>query len=45
MASEWSYKNQNLSYWGKFQQNFDQGKKYLARASKEFDLSEFKLTE
>ena len=26
MASEWSYKNENLSYQGKFQSNFYQGK-------------------
>ena len=31
----------NLSYQGKFQWNFDQGKGNLARASGEFELSQF----
>ena len=26
MTSEWNYKNQNSSYWGKFQGSFDEGK-------------------
>ena len=42
IASEWSYKNQNSSYWAKFQWNFDQGEVTLVRVSKEFELSEFK---
>ena len=45
MASEWSYKNQNSSYRGKFQWIFDQGKENLVRVSGEFELSEFELTE
>ena len=42
MASEWSYKNQNSSYRGKFQ--WIKGNK-LVRASREFELSEFELTQ
>ena len=39
------YMNQNSSYWGKFQWNFDQGKGNLDRvSSEEFELSEFELT-
>ena len=34
----------NLSYQGKFQWNFDQGKGNLVRASGEFELSEFYCT-
>ena len=45
IASEWSYKNQNSSYWGRFQWNFDQGKGNLVRVSGKVELSEFKLTE
>ena len=42
MASEWSYKNQNSSYRGKFPWNL---KGNLVRVSKEFELFEFKFTE
>ena len=45
MASEQSHKNQNSSYRGKFQGNFDQGKVNLVRVSQEFELSKFELTE
>ena len=45
IASEWSYKNQNSSYWGRFLWNFDQGKGNLVRVSGKFELSEFKLSE
>ena len=31
MTSEWNYKNQNSSYRGKFQGNFDEGKGNLVR--------------
>ena len=41
MAPKWSYKNQNSSYWGKFQRNFDEGKGNLV--SGEFELCEFEL--
>ena len=41
MASEWSYKNQKLSYHGKF----DEGKGNLVRVSGEFELSEFEISE
>ena len=44
MASEWSYKDQNLSYRDKFQWNFDQGKGNLVWVSRELELSEFELT-
>ena len=46
MASKWSYKpkDQNLSYQGKFQWNFDQGKGNLVQVSGELELSEFELT-
>ena len=44
MASDQSYKNKNLSYWGKFQWIFDQGKWNVVRVSGEFKLSEFELT-
>ena len=43
MASDQSYKNKNLSYWGKFQWIFDQGKWNVVRVSGEFKLSEFEL--
>ena len=42
MASEWSYKNQNSSYRGKFPWNL---KGNLVRVSEEFELSEFEFTE
>ena len=35
-----SFKNQNSGYRGKFQWNFDQGKRNLVRISGEFELSE-----
>ena len=38
MAFEWSYKNQNLTYRGKFQWFLIEGKEI------EFELSEFELT-
>ena len=44
MASVWSYKNQNFSYWGKFQWIFDQGKLNLGRVSRKFHLCQLKLT-
>ena len=44
MASKWSYKDQNSSYQGKFQWNFDQGKGNLVWVSRELKLSEFELT-
>ena len=44
MASDQSYKNKNLSYQGKFQWIFDQGKWNVVRVSGEFKLSEFELT-
>ena len=44
MASNQSYKNKNLSYQGKFQWIFDQGKWNVVRVSGEFKLSEFELT-
>ena len=45
MASEWSYKNQGLSYQGKFQWIFDQLIIWnLVRVSGEFELSEFELS-
>ena len=44
MASDQSYKNKNLSYRGKFQWIFDQGKWNVVRVSGEFKLSEFELT-
>ena len=42
----WSYKpkDQNLSYQGKFQWKFDQGKGNLVQVSGELELSEFELT-
>ena len=42
MASEWSYKNQNSSYRGKFPWNL---KGNLVRVSEEFELSEFEFTQ
>ena len=42
MASEWSYKNQNSSYRGKFKRNFDQGKGNLVRVCGEYELTEYK---
>ena len=39
MASEWGYKNQNSSYQGNFQWNFDQGKGNLVWVSEELGLS------
>ena len=45
MVSEWSCKNQNSSYRGKFHQNFDQGKSNLVLVSEEFELSELELTD
>ena len=36
MAPEWSYKNQNSSYRGKFQWNVDQGKGDLVRVNEEY---------
>ena len=44
MATDQSYKNKNLSYRGKFQWIFDQGKWNVVRVSGEFKLSEFELT-
>ena len=41
MASEWSHKNQNSSYQGKFQWIFDLGKWNLVQVSGEFELTEF----
>ena len=38
MASEWDYKNQNSSYWGKW--NFDQRKGHSVQASGKFKLNE-----
>ncbi len=40
-----SCKNRNSSYRGKFDPNFDQGKRNLVRVSGVFELSEFELTE
>lgn len=40
-----SCKNRNSSYRGKFDPNFDQGKRDFVRVSWVFELSEFKLTE
>ena len=45
MAFEWSYENQNLSYQGKFQWIFDQGKENWIWVGEKFELSEFELTE
>lgn len=44
MASEWSTKNQKLSYCGKFQWIFDEGRGNLVWGSGEFELSEFEIT-
>ena len=44
IASEWSYKNQNSSYRGKFQWIFNQEEVTLVRVSEEFELSKFELT-
>ncbi len=38
-------KNQNSSYRGKFDPNFDREKRNLVRVCGEFELSEFELTE
>ena len=38
MASEWSYKDRNLSYRGKSQWNFDQGKGNLVRVSSDIRI-------
>ena len=45
MAFEWSYKNKNLSYRGKFQWIFDQGEENWIWVGEKFELSEFELTE
>ena len=44
-ASEWGYKNQNSSYWGKFQWNFDQGKEIKFKLEGKFSYPSFKLSE
>ena len=44
VASEYSYKNKNLSYRDNFLWLFDQGNGNLIRVSRKFKLSEFKLT-
>ena len=40
VASEWGYKNQNSSYWGKFKWNFDPRKGHSVQASGKFKLNE-----
>ena len=40
-----SWNNQNSSCRGKFQWNFDQGKRNVFRVSGEFELSKFELSE
>ena len=46
MASEWSYKNQNIIrvIGVNFSEFFDQGKGNLVRVSGEFELTKFELT-
>ena len=40
IASDWSYKNQNSSYQGKFQSHFDQKKENVVWVPSEFELTE-----
>ena len=44
MASEWCYKNENSTYLGKFQGNFDQGKGNLVRVIR-VRVNQVKMTE